>query len=157
MGNTAGINMVLDENEIIARNNGVASTLYLQKDGGDLSVGGTIVHSSDRRLKKDIEPLDYGLSEILKLAPKQYYWKNRTNQHAKSIGLIAQEVQPIINNIVHTSNDEDQTLSVSYTELIPVLIKALQEQQEIIEQQEQENKNQNERLAHLEAMLLNKD
>ena len=51
------------------------------------------------------------------------------------MGLIAQEVQSVIKELVHTADDENKTLSVSYTELIPVLIKAIQEQQVIIESQ----------------------
>ncbi|WP_458626122.1 tail fiber domain-containing protein [Winogradskyella sp. PC D3.3] len=131
IGEVTGTNIVFDQNEIIARNNGVASPLFLQQDGGDVRVGGVVVHSSDRRLKKDITPLPYGLETILELNPVEYYWKNREQDH-KSLGLIAQEVQPILKNIVHTADDEDKTLSVSYTELIPVLIKAIQEQQAII-------------------------
>ncbi|SDH33819.1 tail fiber domain-containing protein [Winogradskyella thalassocola] len=131
LGSTNGSNLVFDQNEIIARNNGAASTLFLQQDGGDVRVGGVVVHSSDRRLKKDITSLTYGLETILELNPVEYNWKNREQDH-KSLGLIAQEVQPILENIVHIADDEDKTLSVSYTELIPVLIKAIQEQQEII-------------------------
>tara|TARA_R110002072_G_scaffold23949_1_gene81853 strand:- start:34921 stop:37146 length:2226 start_codon:yes stop_codon:yes gene_type:complete len=132
LGETSGMNLVMDTNEIMVRNNGVAAPLYLQNDGGQVAVGGSIVHSSDRRLKRDIETLRYGLNEVLQLAPKQYYWKNRGEQTHKSLGLIAQEVQPIISELVHTANDENNTLSVNYTELIPVLIKAIQEQQDII-------------------------
>ncbi|MCX7550477.1 tail fiber domain-containing protein [Xanthomarina sp. F2636L] len=136
LGETSGMNLVMDTNEIMVRNNGAAAPLYLQNDGGQVAVGGSIVHSSDRRLKRDIETLPYGLNEILQLAPKQYYWKNRGEQTHKSLGLIAQEVQPIISALVHTANDENQTLSVSYTELIPVLINAIQEQQDIIDKQQ---------------------
>ncbi|RYH72266.1 hypothetical protein EVU94_13015 [Flavobacteriaceae bacterium 144Ye] len=133
LGDVTGVNMVIDNNEIMGRNNGAASPIFLQNDGGDVYAGGAVVHSSDRRLKRDIETLQYGLTEVLQLAPKQYYWKNRGEQTHKSLGLIAQEVQPIISELVHTANDENNTLSVSYTELIPVLINAIQEQQEIIE------------------------
>ncbi|MFD2823808.1 tail fiber domain-containing protein [Lacinutrix iliipiscaria] len=135
LGETSGMNLVMDTNEIMVRNNGVVAPLYLQNDGGSVHVGGAVVHSSDRRLKHNIETLPYGLNEVLQLAPKQYYWKNRGEQTHKSLGLIAQEVQPIISELVHTANDENNTLSVNYTELIPVLINAIQEQQEIIDSQ----------------------
>jgi hypothetical protein len=124
LGNSDGINLVLDENEIIARSNGSTSRLYLQKDGGDVSVGGSVVHSSDRRLKKDITELPYGLKEVLKLQPKSYYWKNRA-QEQKSLGLIVQDVQSIIGEVVTVQDDKDKTLGISYTELIPVLINTI--------------------------------
>src|SRR5690606_38958129 len=60
LGETSGMNLVMDTNEIMVRNNGVAAPLYLQNDGGDVYAGGAVVHSSDRRLKRDIETLQYG-------------------------------------------------------------------------------------------------
>ena len=101
IGSESGKNIVFDSNEIMARNNAATSGLFLQQDGGDVYVGGSLVHSSDRRLKGDITELPYGLAEILLLEPKAYHWKNRDQKH-KSFGLIAQEVQPVIKEIVHT-------------------------------------------------------
>ena len=136
IGDTNTNNIVFDNNEILARNNGASSTLYLQQDGGDVSVGGTVVHSSDRRLKKNIQDIKYGLKDILKLNPKQYNWINRGNKKM-SLGLIAQDVQRIIEEIILVGTDEQQTLSLSYTELIPVLIQAIKDQQAIIDNQKQ--------------------
>ncbi|MBV1924768.1 MAG: tail fiber domain-containing protein [Flavobacteriaceae bacterium] len=133
VGDLAGQNMVIDQNEIITRFNGANSTLFLNQTGGDVWAGGALVHSSDRRLKRNIEDLDYGLKEVLQLQPKQYFWKNRDNQKQESLGFIAQDVQGIIENIVHVNDDEQKTLSISYTELIPVLVNAIQEQQKQIE------------------------
>jgi hypothetical protein len=42
MGNTAGSNVVMDNNEIMARNNGATAPLYLNNDGGDVVIGGTL-------------------------------------------------------------------------------------------------------------------
>lgn len=147
-GETTGMHMVIDNNEIMVKQNNIGQTLYLNHGGGDVSVGGSVVHSSDRRLKKDIETIPYGLDDILKLQPKAYNWKNR-DQTTKSLGLIAQDVQPIINNVVQINDDADKTLSISYTELIPVLIKAIQEQQDIIESQ---NKNYEKLLKRVEQL-----
>ena len=132
LGSLTSQNTVYDENEIMARDNGAAATLYLQKDGGNVNVGAAVVHTSDRRLKKDIETIPYGLQEILKLKPVTYHWKNKSQKH-KSLGLIAQEVKPVIKELVSSDNDTNKMLGVSYTELIPVLIKAIQEQQTTIE------------------------
>ena len=122
---------------------------------GNVLVNGSVVHSSDRRLKKDIETIPYGLNEILKLQPKAYNWKSKPNQANKSLGLIAQNVQSIIKEIVHTADDENKTLSVSYTELIPILIKALQEQQDIIETQNSKIDNVENQLSKLSKRLEN--
>lgn len=105
---------------------------------GDATLQGSLTQNSDRRLKRDIETIDYGIDEILKLNPVQYNWKNKKDKTFKSLGVIAQEIEKIIPNVVKTGNDEEKTLSVSYIELIPVLIKAIQEQQELITKQHQE-------------------
>ncbi|MFD2823803.1 tail fiber domain-containing protein [Lacinutrix iliipiscaria] len=154
VGYEVGNNLVFDGNEIQARLNGAATNLHLQYHGGNVAVGGTLVHSSDRRLKKDIEDLNYGLNEILALSPKAYNWKNR-EQDYKSMGLIAQEVQSVINEIVHIADDENKTLSVSYTELIPVLINAIQEQQQTINTLKKNNSDKDEVLANLNGRLQN--
>ncbi|MFC0604196.1 tail fiber domain-containing protein [Winogradskyella pulchriflava] len=120
---------------------GGRSNAFTVFQSGNALLAGTLTQSSDKRLKKDIEDLSYGLNEILALSPKAYNWKNR-EQDYKSMGLIAQDVQSVIKEIVHTAEDKDKTLSVSYTELIPVLIKAMQEQQVIIDQQAQTIQNQ---------------
>jgi hypothetical protein len=132
-GNLNGQNVVIDENEIMARNNGGISNLNLQVEGGNVTVGGAIVHTSDRRLKKNIEDLHYGLKELLVLQPKQYNWKSRKLTEYKSFGLIAQEVQKIMPELVLESEDEEKTLSVNYNELIPILLNAIKEQQSEIE------------------------
>jgi len=161
IGNENSSNIVMDNNEIMARDTGGTSTLFLQHNGGDVWAGGSFVHSSDRRLKKDIINLPYGLKDILQLQPKAYNWKNREQKH-KSFGLIAQDVQSIIKEIIHIGEDENKTLSISYTELIPVLIKAMQEQQVIIMNSEFRIQNyENEvnglknRLTKIEALLIN--
>jgi len=96
------------------------------------AVNGTI-QTSDRRMKKDIHDLNYGLNTVLQLRPVSYRWKN--GQGGLNIGLIAQEVQPLIPEVVDVGDDEIKTLGMKYTELIPVLINAIKEQQKIISSQ----------------------
>ncbi|MFD2823936.1 tail fiber domain-containing protein [Lacinutrix iliipiscaria] len=131
-----------------------AFTVY---QNGNAILAGALTQNSDRRLKKDIEDLNYGLDEVLNLNPVSYHWKRNPDQ-PKSLGLIAQDVQTVINEIVHTAEDETKTLSVSYTELIPVLIKAIQEQQEVIENQNEvissQDKTNTEQTEILQALLI---
>lgn len=147
-----GTNIVMDTNEIQARSNGAASTLFLQQAGGNVAVNGSVVHTSDRRLKRDIQTLNYGLTELLKLNPVSYYWKDKPNQSQKSLGLIAQDLQAVISELVSVENDELETLHVNYTEMIPVLIKAIQEQQQIIEVQKLEIDNMSAEINHLKRL-----
>ncbi len=93
-----------------------------------LQVNGTFVNNSDLREKKDIEDLNYGLQDILKLRPVQFNWNDIPNPH-KSIGFIAQEVRPVIEEVVYENNGKatDPNLSISYTSLVPVLVNAVKE------------------------------
>jgi hypothetical protein len=99
--------------------------------------------SSDARLKKDIKDGSYGLSDLLKLRPVTYRWKDSSDE-AEHNGFIAQEVQKVFPASVSTGGGKTGTmLTVDYTSLIPVAVKAIQQQQAIIEKQER-------RIAELE-------
>jgi len=115
--------------------NGAGTTVFEVDEAGTVFQNGTTIHSSDRRLKRNITDLKYGLNEILQLQPKQYFWKNREGQKDESLGVIAQDIRDIIPNVVEERDDTQKMLSVSYTELIPILINAIKEQQQIIDNQ----------------------
>ncbi|HHP7241830.1 MAG TPA: tail fiber domain-containing protein, partial [Cyclobacteriaceae bacterium] len=95
----------------------------------DIYATNSMIQTSDMRFKQDIKPLTYGLSEINKLNPTSYYWKSDSVRRDLKIGLIAQEVLKIIPEAVHNNDDTTKTLGLSYSELIPVLINAIKEQQ----------------------------
>ena len=85
---------------------------------------------SDKRLKTNIKDINYGLETIMKLNPKQYDWK-KDDTH--DIGFIAQEVEKVIPEIVKDKKHFDKEIkTLDYEKLTAVLIKAVQEQQEQI-------------------------
>lgn len=120
------------------------STAYYPNADGTQALGGTsnrwstvfaangTINTSDRRMKKNIQPVRYGLETVMQLNPVSFKWINEQTDSKTHLGLIAQEVQALIPEVVLQSNDANETLGLSYTELVPVLIKALQEQQAII-------------------------
>ncbi len=88
------------------------------------------VPASDQRLKEDLKKIESSLPQVLRLVPYQYQWKD--HKHAgPSYGLIAQELAEIYPELVEERSDG--YLGISYLELIPFLIKAIQEQQGQIE------------------------
>jgi hypothetical protein len=93
---------------------------------GDVSVSGTTVHSSDRRLKEDIHPLENSLEKILQLNGYNYHWKNKQISPREQIGVIAQEVKEVFPDLVST-NPHTGFYSVNYEGLIPPLIEATKE------------------------------
>ena len=108
------------------------------------AVNGTI-QTSDRRMKKEIKNITYGLNTVMQLHPVSFYWKDK-NLKGKNLGLIAQEVLKVVPEVVEVGNDKNKTLGMKYTSLIPILIKGMQEQEEKINKLENENtalKNEN--------------
>lgn len=106
---------------------------------GNAKLAGTLRQNSDARLKENLASLKYGLKHIVSLKPVSYTWKKYPDQKNKSFGLIAQDVQKIMPELVSEDDDVQKTLSLSYTELIPVLINAIKEQNTIIENLEKDN------------------
>ncbi len=104
------------------------------------SAGGTTgwTNTSDARLKKDVQAIDDGLSKIMQLRPITFNWKqdeypDKNFDDRNHIGFIAQEVEEVVPQVVTTADDEMQTKSIAYSDLVPVLTKAIQEQQAEIE------------------------
>ena len=102
------------------------------------SVDGSI-NTSDARDKSNIRDMSYGLKDILKLHPVVFNWKDAPERGDK-LGLIAQELQTVIKEAVisrtFTTDEkgaksvaENSRLGVFYNDLVPVMIKAIQEQQ----------------------------
>ena len=111
---------------------------------------------SDKRLKDNIVNINQGIDAIKKLKPVQYNWKkgNAINANTNSLnyGFLAQNILEVAPNLVAQNSipvlegkigpDMDHSKrtydyhSVNYQGLIPVLTKAIQEQQQIIEKLE---------------------
>ena len=100
--------------------------------GGAYCNGTSWVNASDSRLKRDIQPMtNYGLSTVMQLKPVTYFYKADKTNHPE-VGFIAQEVQKIVPEVVSGTEgdiEKGETLGLSYGNLVPVLTKAIQEQQ----------------------------
>jgi alpha-tubulin suppressor-like RCC1 family protein len=93
--------------------------------------------TSDISLKKDIQPLNFGiLDKVLRLNPVSFYWKDESIDKNKHFGFIAQEVEQVLPELVRQDFQGKKTLN--YDEFIPYLVKAIQEQQQIIQKQQKE-------------------
>lgn len=97
--------------------------------------------SSDIRLKKDITPTQYGLKEILKIQPKDFYWKNDLGTSPKYTGFIAQELYDVFPQAASIGGDDPESnpWSIAPMELIPLLVKGMQELQEQIDELKKQN------------------
>ena len=80
---------------------------------------------SDANSKKDISDISLGLDLINKLRPVQYLMKDESEDSPKHLGFIAQEIQSLIPSSI--SEFSDGTLAMDKSEIIAVLVKAVQE------------------------------
>lgn len=112
---------------------------------------------SDGRLKTERKTLSYGLNTVMQLKPLHYLQANSINdkegniqlleEKSAEIGFVAQELNELVPEAVYVPEDDKKDLwAVDYTKLVPVLTKAIQEQQSSIERLEK-------KCATLEAEL----
>jgi hypothetical protein len=135
-------------------NNG-AGPSYAGFFNGDVFSTGSFT-ASDKRLKKDIQPISNALELLGKIEPKKYQFDNskypslKLSAQKENYGVIAQELEAVMPSLVKDvpvpggKGFTGETIkSVNYTELIPVLIQAVKDQQKQIEE--------------LKAMIASKD
>ena len=95
------------------------------------NVDGIYYPLSDRRLKKNIEPIGHILDKVVQLQPVRYHFKdNPDDLSTKSVGFIAQDVEKYIPDVV---GEKDGFKSLAYSQLVVFAIGAIKEQQEQIE------------------------
>ncbi|MDY8137943.1 tail fiber domain-containing protein [Aquimarina sp. 2201CG5-10] len=99
---------------------------------GDINYTGTIADVSDRRLKENFKPIDDVLVKIMAIEGLSYTMKD-DDKKVREYGVIAQDVQKVFPEMVKVIEKEEGYLGVSYTQLIPVLLEAIKEQQKEIE------------------------
>ena len=92
---------------------------------GALTATGNITAFSDKTLKTDINTINDALGTVGKLRGVSYKWKENNEP---SIGVIAQEVEQVIPEVVHTSEHNGKEVkSVDYGKMVGVLIEAIKE------------------------------
>jgi hypothetical protein len=89
---------------------------------GSIRATGDVISNSDIRLKENISEMDSIVDKIKQLEPVNFTWKESNKQ---DIGLIAQDVEKIIPELVYTDNKGYK--SISYQKLSVILLKALKE------------------------------
>ncbi len=111
---------------------------------------------SDRNLKKNITPLSSVLVNINKLTPYIYNYTNNADGARKTIGFMAQDVEPYFPDLVQNTKDRETGAPfkmMTYQSFGVIAIKAIQEQQEIITSQEQRIKALEEEMKEIKVKL----
>ena len=125
-----------------------AEDMRLQ-DNGTLHVDGDVIAFSstisDQTFKDDVVTIDNAIDKVKKLRGVEYTWNTGSRKGKRDLGLIAQEVEEVLPEIVHEHEmplmedaEAGKTYkTVDYEKMVGVLIEAMKEQQDIISQLEE--------------------
>ncbi|MBE9509473.1 MAG: tail fiber domain-containing protein, partial [Bacteroidetes bacterium] len=140
---------------------GGTGTRYGVYASGDLAYTGSLIHISDVKFKKNVQSMTGILPKLKQLNAKSYThstdskYKHMNLTKGNHYGLIAQELEQVFPELVidavHPGEQDEETgefigeeihyKGVKYMELIPILVQAIQEQQQMIENLQQEIEN----------------
>ena len=88
---------------------------------------------SDKRLKTDIEPITNALTKVMQMQGV-YYKRNDVEDAREQVGVLAQDMEAVLPEVVLTADDDMQTKSVDYGKICSVLIEAIKELKNEIEE-----------------------
>ena len=112
---------------------GAAAYRFYVGWGGTVFATSTSISAiSDRTLKENIRDLETGLTQVMALKPRRFDWKNGDAQNVA--GFVAQEVEEVLPELVtdYKYSDTETKKSLKMGDILPTLVKAIQEQQAII-------------------------
>ena len=105
---------------------------YLLYVNGNAAGSSGFANVSDGRFKKDITPIESALTKVNQLNGISFNWNKDSRpdlnlDDKNHLGLIAQDVEAILPQVVSTGEDELQTKIITYSDIVPVLIEAIKE------------------------------
>ena len=127
--NTLEIETKVSDGDLLIKDNdggsGITACTFDMSAAGKATFNDDVVAFSDERLKSNIETIPNALDKVLKMRGVNF----EKNGH-KSMGVIAQEVQKIIPEVVSTEmKDGEEYLGVAYPNMVGVLIEAIKDLQ----------------------------
>ena len=127
-----------------------ASSLTINSSGQVIMPNG--YNTSDERIKSNIKTIENALDKTLLLRGVEYT-NFKIDPDKKCLGLIAQEVELIIPEVV-SENEVDNIKCVSYSSLIPVLVQSIKEQQALLVLERAERVEQQKQINELKNLLI---
>jgi Chaperone of endosialidase len=169
VGQVGAANVVIDNNEIMARNNGGAANLYINALGGQVGIGtnapnallsvngaaskpggGSWASFSDARLKKSIRPIRGALGTLLSLRGVTFEYIDPASINelpGTRTGMIAQEVEKVVPDWVEAGSNGMKR--VTYRGFEALTVEAFRDQQRDIDSLRAENAALRDQLASL--------
>lgn len=110
-----------------------AYRFYVLMDGTIHATSTSISGISDATLKTNVRPLETGLSELMQLQPRRFDWLDGSKSNVA--GFIAQEIEGVLPDLVDDNkyNDKENKKSIRMGDMIPTIVKAIQELAEEVE------------------------
>jgi hypothetical protein len=121
--------MMIDYNGSVGINRTDPSSSYKLDVNGTIRATGDVIAYSDIRVKENIKTIDNAVEKVKALRGVEY---NKIDNPEKSIGVIAQEIEEVIPEVV--KEDDQGMKSVAYGNITAVLIEAIKEQQKQIDE-----------------------
>ena len=97
---------------------------------GDFTATGNVTAFSDERLKENVQTIEGALDKVLQMRGVTYKFKSELNDGQRGTGVIAQEMQQVMPEVVQ----DGEYLSVAYGNLVGVLIESIKELKAEIEE-----------------------
>jgi len=132
------VNMGLDNDNVFRIGGWSAAANRFQMDmSGNLTMAGNVTAYSDVRLKTNIQTIENALDKVMQMRGVSY---ERIDNGEKNVGVIAQEIKEVLPEVVLEREGDDQYMSVSYGNIVGVLIEAIKELKAEIEELKGQNK-----------------
>lgn len=132
----------------ITASSGLQTAVLCQSSGGEMIADSVACLASSARFKQNIKPLTSGLDEVMKLRPISYNYKpegifaKNVNFRRERVGFTAEDVAKIDPRFVGYEADGKTPRTVGYEQMVPLLVKAIQEiQSEIVALRQQVKEN----------------
>ena len=117
---------------------GISNRLFIRDSGNVVNVNNSYGAISDAKLKENIVDASPKLADLMQVKVRNF---NMIGETAKQLGVVAQELETVFPSMIDEAPDKDAegnvlettTKSVKYSVFVPMLIKALQEQQALIQ------------------------
>ena len=139
---------------------GLYSPSYKVHVNGKVKITGTFSFPSDGRLKRSIAPVEKALGKMMAIHGVSYRWKTALGARLhlsmdslKHLGFLAQELEKIVPEAVHTGKDSMQLKTVAYAELMPLFTAAFQQQEPLLNDLQQQAAALNRRMARLQHIV----
>ena len=164
VGCDAGLNQTSGNNNIVIGKGvdlpNLSGSNQIKLGNSNVSYAGVQVAwtiTSDKRWKDEIRDLPFGLNLVKKLIPVDYVRKNN-KEKTRETGFIAQDVEDALNNVGYVNQglltqDSKGRLELRYNDFIPILTKAIQEQQLMIDKLQNYNEQQTKTNAELQKKI----